>query len=82
MQKDRISSRSLSARLVKIGDKLSNTKDLLTDPPEGWTRERANTYIQWSYDICQNAILAGDIPESLCQTVQEHFAKLFPTNDQ
>lgn len=42
---------SREARLVKLADKLSNLKNLLTDPPISWSPEVVRGYVMWSYAV-------------------------------
>jgi guanosine-3',5'-bis(diphosphate) 3'-pyrophosphohydrolase len=76
LQMEHASTKSLAARLVKIGDKISNTKDLLVTPPEDWTDVQRFGYIAWSEEICTRAISAGGVPPSLVDHVEIHFKSL------
>jgi guanosine-3',5'-bis(diphosphate) 3'-pyrophosphohydrolase len=38
---------STEAKLVKLGDKISNIADVATNPPNGWDLERRKQYIDW-----------------------------------
>ena len=42
---------SKSARLIKLGDKLVNCRDILENPPSDWTMTRRKNYIQWGADV-------------------------------
>ncbi|MCB2209586.1 HD domain-containing protein [bacterium] len=42
---------SLPARLIKLGDKLVNCRDILKSPPKGWDLTRRRQYIQWGADV-------------------------------
>jgi len=44
-------SLSNEARVVKLGDKLVNGRDILNSPPAGWTKSRMQEYIQWAFDV-------------------------------
>lgn len=35
------------AKLLKLADKTANLRDLVNAPPEGWSAERINNYIEW-----------------------------------
>ncbi|MEB3211199.1 MAG: HD domain-containing protein [Leptolyngbyaceae bacterium] len=39
------------ARLVKLADKISNLKDILSAPPDGWSIERQRNYFQWAKQV-------------------------------
>lgn len=43
-----ISSR---AKLVKLGDKICNVRDVANDPPEGWSLERRSDYLDWTEKV-------------------------------
>jgi guanosine-3',5'-bis(diphosphate) 3'-pyrophosphohydrolase len=38
---------SQGAKLVKLGDKISNITDVMNNPPAGWSVERRLEYIDW-----------------------------------
>ena len=42
------------AKAVKLADKYSNMKDLLTDPPSSWNENIVNGYMVWSFECCKN----------------------------
>lgn len=42
---------SYEARIVKLADKLVNCRDILNDPPEDWSLQRRQNYIQWGADV-------------------------------
>lgn len=39
------------ARLIKLGDKLVNCRDILQHPPSDWPLVRRQNYIQWGADV-------------------------------
>jgi guanosine-3',5'-bis(diphosphate) 3'-pyrophosphohydrolase len=39
---------SVGAKLVKLGDKICNVRDVTHEAPEGWSRERRLAYLDWS----------------------------------
>ncbi|CAN5688008.1 HD domain-containing protein [soil metagenome] len=39
------------AKLVKLGDKISNIRDVLENPPDGWSDERRREYIGWGEKV-------------------------------
>lgn len=47
-------SRSPRAKLLKLADKTSNLRELSTNPPADWPRERRRDYIDWA-----RAVVAG-----------------------
>ena len=44
-------SLTYEARVVKLGDKLVNCRDILSSPPAGWSKRRLQEYIQWAFDV-------------------------------
>lgn len=44
---------SYPARVIKWGDKLVNCQDILSNPPEDWTTDRRQEYIQWAADVLE-----------------------------
>ncbi len=42
------SSKCRSARALKIADKICNIKDIIGNPPKGWSIKRKEEYLDWS----------------------------------
>ena len=42
---------SREAKLVKLADKISNLRDILTSPPADWPGERKQTYFEWAFKV-------------------------------
>lgn len=42
---------SLPAKLIKLGDKLVNCRDILISPPRDWNLNRRRDYVQWAADV-------------------------------
>lgn len=42
---------SPGAKLIKLGDKISNITDILNNPPHDWTLERKCEYIAWGENV-------------------------------
>lgn len=45
---------SVAARLIKLGDKISNVRDITNTPPDGWPMTRRREYLDWT-----EAVIAG-----------------------
>jgi len=71
-----IEEKSFGVRVIEIGDKWSNTKEFLTNPPKGCNLVQVNGYIAWSELVCRNAMKPGDIPDKLKTAIQNHFSDL------
>ncbi len=57
---------SPGAALIKLGDKISNIRDIIDSPPRGWSRERRGDYLDWA-----EAVIAG------CPSVNQALEALF-----
>lgn len=42
---------SREAKLVKLGDKISNIRDIIDNPPDGWDLDRRREYIEWGEKV-------------------------------
>jgi (p)ppGpp synthase/HD superfamily hydrolase len=42
---------STEAKLVKLGDKYSNLRDLLQNPPQTWSSDEISGYAHWCYAV-------------------------------
>ena len=51
LQIDHASALSTEAKLVKLADKISNLRDIVTSPPEGWSVERKRDYFEWARNV-------------------------------
>ncbi|MFI5208461.1 MAG: HD domain-containing protein [Gemmatimonadales bacterium] len=39
------------AKLIKLGDKICNVRDVTHSPPEGWSSERRREYLDWTEEV-------------------------------
>lgn len=44
---------SNGAKLIKLGDKISNITDVMNNPPAGWSKERRLEYINWGRNVIE-----------------------------
>lgn len=44
---------SHEAKLVKLGDKICNVRDVLRAPPEKWSAERRAEYVAWAASVVE-----------------------------
>ena len=42
---------SHGAKLIKLGDKISNIRDVTNNPPDGWDTERRREYVTWGEQV-------------------------------
>jgi (p)ppGpp synthase/HD superfamily hydrolase len=51
LQVEQAKHKSRRARIIKIADKTSNLRSLLTSPPVGWSAKRQLEYLEWSAQV-------------------------------
>ena len=51
LQISKASHSSREAKLVKLADKIANLRDILAEPPEGWSLDRQRDYFDWAKDV-------------------------------
>jgi guanosine-3',5'-bis(diphosphate) 3'-pyrophosphohydrolase len=51
LQIEHAATASPSAKLVKLGDKICNLRDILADPPADWPLERRREYFDWAAKV-------------------------------
>jgi guanosine-3',5'-bis(diphosphate) 3'-pyrophosphohydrolase len=39
------------AKLVKLADKISNLRDMITSPPHDWSKQRKQEYFEWGKNV-------------------------------
>lgn len=42
---------SFGAKQIKLGDKISNIRDVVENPPDGWSDERRREYVEWGEKV-------------------------------
>ncbi len=60
---------STGAKLIKLGDKISNITDVMNNPPAGWSKERRSEYIEWGEKVING--LRGT-----SENLEKHFDEL------
>lgn len=60
---------SQEAKKIKIADKICNITDLKEAPPVGWSRDRKNSYIEWSTKVIEGA-------KGVNKELEAYFAKI------
>ena len=50
---------SHEAKLVKLADKISNLRDLLSAPPQDWPKERLAEYFEWANKVVAGILRCG-----------------------
>ncbi len=51
LQVEHASSLSDKAKLIKLADKISNLRDIVSSPPATWSRDRQREYFEWGKQV-------------------------------
>lgn len=82
LQVEHASHLSDRARLVKLADKISNLRDILSSPPEKWSTERKLAYFEWGKQVVDALRGINPTLESLFDdTYHQGIAKFQPQPD-
>jgi guanosine-3',5'-bis(diphosphate) 3'-pyrophosphohydrolase len=57
------------AKQIKLADKISNIRDILENPPDGWSELRRNEYVEWGEKVVAGLRGAN-------ASLEKHFDKL------
>ena len=60
---------SADAVLIKLGDKISNVKDVTDTPPADWSLERRKEYLDWAEAVIDNC-------SNVNTALEQHFAEV------
>jgi len=66
---------SHGAKLIKLGDKISNITDVMNNPPAGWSAERRLEYIDWGEKVINGLRGANE-------NLEKHFDELVKKSRQ
>ena len=59
---------SAGATQVKVADKISNVSDVINNPPDGWSSERRQEYMDWAERVVRNC---SEVNEPLLRRFNE-----------
>ena len=76
---------SFGAKHIKLGDKISNIRDVMQNPPDGWTNERRLEYVEWGEKVIAglrgaNKHLENHFDELVAKAKQKIGAKGTPSS--
>jgi GTP diphosphokinase / guanosine-3',5'-bis(diphosphate) 3'-diphosphatase len=54
LQVSKATKSSEGAKLIKLADKISNLRDVISNPPAGWSEERKRAYFDWAKEVVDN----------------------------
>jgi guanosine-3',5'-bis(diphosphate) 3'-pyrophosphohydrolase len=60
---------STEAKQLKICDKISNIRDVMENPPDGWSKERRLEYVEWGERVVNGM-------RGVNENLENHFDKL------
>jgi GTP diphosphokinase / guanosine-3',5'-bis(diphosphate) 3'-diphosphatase len=63
LQIEKTPFKSTRAKLLKIADKTSNLRGLMSSPPAGWTQERLRDYVVWAEQVVRSCRGLNPMPE-------------------
>ena len=56
--------RSVKAKMIKLGDKITNVRDVTTTPPADWSTSRRREYLEWTEQVVRGCRGANPALES------------------
>ena len=60
---------SKGAALIKLGDKISNVTDVINNPPNDWSEDRRDQYLNWAERVINNC-------PKVNERLENHFIEL------
>jgi guanosine-3',5'-bis(diphosphate) 3'-pyrophosphohydrolase len=51
LQVEHAAHKSTRAKMLKLADKITNVRDILSRPPADWSQQRRVEYVQWARDV-------------------------------
>lgn len=74
-QVDSAAKKSFKARCVKIADKTSNLRDIITSPPQSWSGEQKIEYRNWALNVVNQMRGTHIKLETLFDHAVDHFCQ-------
>lgn len=72
-QVEKAASLSPKAKLVMLGDKICNLRDVLEDPPENWSQARQEAYFAWAQKVIHGIRGTHPTLETIFDSIQKAF---------
>jgi guanosine-3',5'-bis(diphosphate) 3'-pyrophosphohydrolase len=69
---------SMEAKMIKLGDKICNVRDVVNSPPQGWTDDRRREYLEWTALVIAGCRGANDRLETLYDSELEAGRRSIP----
>jgi GTP diphosphokinase / guanosine-3',5'-bis(diphosphate) 3'-diphosphatase len=71
---------SLRAQTVKLADKISNLRSILSSPPPDWTLERKQDYFKWSQQVVNGLTAPNPVLKAEFDKAMKRFDELAALN--
>jgi (p)ppGpp synthase/HD superfamily hydrolase len=71
LQVERTPVKSARAKLIKLADKTSNLRSIVSSPPRGWDRERKLDYFEWAFRVVAGCRGTSEALEALFDEAHE-----------
>jgi guanosine-3',5'-bis(diphosphate) 3'-pyrophosphohydrolase len=78
LQVEHAKTASHRAKLIKLGDKICNVRDIIQAPPDGWSPERRREYLDWTEQVVAGCRGASASLESYYDRLLEEGRKALP----
>lgn len=75
------SKKSPKAKLISLGDKIYNLRDLTKVTPEGWSEERVQEYFEWAARVARGMLGTNkELETQLEEVLKTRGVSLYTTN--
>jgi GTP diphosphokinase / guanosine-3',5'-bis(diphosphate) 3'-diphosphatase len=64
---------SARAQIIKLADKISNVRALLSSPPADWSLERQREYLEWARQVVNNLSVANPVLKAEFDAIYSKF---------
>lgn len=81
MQVEHAATLSDGAILIKLGDKISNVRDIVYNPPHGWLKNRKLEYFDWAEAVINNCRKINDPLENYFLETVTHCREKMSNDD-
>ena len=76
--------KSTKAKLISLGDKLYNLRDLSQATPTGWSEERVQGYFEWAGQVVKSGMLGvnAELEAKLEEVLKPRGVSLYSTQSK
>jgi GTP diphosphokinase / guanosine-3',5'-bis(diphosphate) 3'-diphosphatase len=76
LQVEHTPEKSSRAQTLKLADKISNLRAIISSPPVGWSRERKQQYFEWARQVVSGIASPNEFLKSEFDNVYQSISKL------